>query len=199
MYFGNLEIGRQLATLVERTGHNNCGSIRASRASAWASMRSSFFRLSPIKRTLGGMRHNHFVPQLAQRPAHPGRVHPRLQCDPAARHCAEHFLHGFRSRVRFSSSSMSPTPSSRQDQLDRSPRSNPMISFCAGTFPRRDGSRPVIEDSRPPACCCRQASLIPGSEPLPFAISQGIFQINSDCFRPAPWTFPGTGNKITPS
>src|SRR5271169_1318524 len=34
------------------TGHSNCGSIRANRASVCASRRSSFFRLSPINRTL---------------------------------------------------------------------------------------------------------------------------------------------------
>lgn len=73
---------------------------------------------------------------------------------------------------------------------------------------QKDGPCPVIEDSRAPARFVAAASvpaiqcnpnLASGSEPLPFPISQGIFQINSDCFRLAPWTFPGTGNKMTPS
>ena len=32
------------------------------------------------------MGHNHFVSQVTQRPAHPRRMHPCLQSDPAARH-----------------------------------------------------------------------------------------------------------------
>jgi hypothetical protein len=44
-------------------------------------------------------RNKSFVPQLAQHPAHPRRMHPRLQGDPTARHSPEHLLHGLRSRA----------------------------------------------------------------------------------------------------
>jgi hypothetical protein len=39
--------------------------------------------------------------QLAQRSAHPRRMHPCFQRDPAARHAPEHFLHGLRSCAEF--------------------------------------------------------------------------------------------------
>ena len=45
------------------------------------------------------MCHDHFVPQPAQHSAHPRRMHPRLQCDPAARHASQHLLHSFRGRT----------------------------------------------------------------------------------------------------
>jgi hypothetical protein len=38
-------------------------------------------------------RHDDFVSQLRQDSAHPRRVHPRLQRNPAARHSAKHFPH----------------------------------------------------------------------------------------------------------
>jgi hypothetical protein len=46
------------------------------------------------------MCHDHFVPQPAQHSAHPRRMHPRLQRDPAARHASEHLLHSFRGRTQ---------------------------------------------------------------------------------------------------
>jgi hypothetical protein len=45
------------------------------------------------------LRHDHFVPQLAEQAAHPRRVHARFQRDPAARHSAKHFAQGLRSRA----------------------------------------------------------------------------------------------------
>src|SRR5581483_4265765 len=42
------------------------------------------------------VRHDHLMPHLAQHPAHPGGMRPRLQRDPAARHFAEHLAQGFR-------------------------------------------------------------------------------------------------------
>jgi hypothetical protein len=44
------------------TGHSNCGSIRANHARVRASRRSSFFRLSPISRTL--RRNSSFVARV---------------------------------------------------------------------------------------------------------------------------------------
>jgi hypothetical protein len=46
------------------------------------------------------MGHDHFVSQLAQQPAHPGRMHPRFQPDPTPRHFPKHFFHRFRSRAQ---------------------------------------------------------------------------------------------------
>src|ERR1700688_1372430 len=80
------------------------------------------------------MRHDHFVSQLAQQPAHPRRVHSGLQRDPTARHGSEHFLHRFGSRASFCSSSTSPASSSTQYQLERSPRSRPIVSFFPEIF-----------------------------------------------------------------
>jgi hypothetical protein len=42
------------------------------------------------------MGHDHFLPQFTQQPAHPRRMHPCFQRDPAARHPAEDFLHRLR-------------------------------------------------------------------------------------------------------
>jgi hypothetical protein len=76
------------------------------------------------------MRHNHFVPQLAQQPAYPRRVHPRLQGDRTARHSPEYFLHRLRSRAhllfqqlfpRFIQPAI-PTRSNR-------PKSKPIVDF----------------------------------------------------------------------
>ena len=46
------------------------------------------------------MGHYYFVSQLAQQPAHPRRMHPRFQRNPAPRHFPEHFFHRFRSRAQ---------------------------------------------------------------------------------------------------
>jgi hypothetical protein len=47
------------------------------------------------------MRHDHFVPQLAQDSAHPRRMRPGFQRDPTVRHFAEPLAHRFRSRAQF--------------------------------------------------------------------------------------------------
>ena len=44
------------------------------------------------------MGHDHFVPQLGQLPADPGRMRPGFQRDSTARNPAEHFLDSFRRR-----------------------------------------------------------------------------------------------------
>jgi hypothetical protein len=48
---------------------------------------------------LARMRDDHLVSQIAQQSADPGRMRPRLQCDSAARHAAEHFSQGVRIRA----------------------------------------------------------------------------------------------------
>ena len=73
------------------------GWIRRSIA-ACASRRSSFWRLSPISRTLARIRYDHFAPQLTQQAADPRRMHPDFQCDPTAWHRAEDFLQHFCTR-----------------------------------------------------------------------------------------------------
>ena len=64
----------------------------------------------------------------------PGRMRPDLQRSPTARHCAEDFPRAF-AVVRTSCSSwIWPASSSTQYQLLRSPRSNPIVSFCCEIF-----------------------------------------------------------------
>ena len=73
----------------------------ASRASVRASRRSSFRRLLVIQAHLLGVRHDHFVPQHGQLPAHPRRMRPRLHRDATPRHATEYLLHGFRCGRQF--------------------------------------------------------------------------------------------------
>ena len=68
------------------TGYSNCGSILANRASVCASSRSSFLAALPDQSHLARIRHDHFMPQLAEQATDPGRMRPDLQRDPAARH-----------------------------------------------------------------------------------------------------------------
>jgi hypothetical protein len=55
----------------------------------------------PDQTHVAHMGHDYFVPQLAQHPAPPRRMHSRLQGDPAPRHLPKHFFHRFRSRAQF--------------------------------------------------------------------------------------------------
>jgi hypothetical protein len=57
-----------------------------------------FFAALPDQPQLARIRHDHFVPQLAQQAADPGRMRPGLQRDPATRHPAEDFVQRFRTR-----------------------------------------------------------------------------------------------------
>ncbi len=116
------------------TGHSNCGSILASRARVRASSRSSFFRLSPIKRTLRA---------CATITSCPNSLNTRLtqgECIPVSRAIR---LRGMASNLSFMafgvvasfcSSSTSPASSSTQYQPDRSPRSKPIVSLCSEKF-----------------------------------------------------------------
>ena len=61
-------------------------------------------------------------------------MHPRLQRDPTARHPAEQSLIAFGVVLTRCSSSTQPASSNGQHQLERSPRSNPIVSFCSETF-----------------------------------------------------------------
>ena len=54
----------------------------------------------PDQAHVARMRHDHFMSQLAQHPAHPRRMHSRLQRDPAPWHSPEHFFHRLRSRAQ---------------------------------------------------------------------------------------------------
>src|ERR1035437_2158400 len=55
-----------------------------------------FFPTLPDQAHVARMRHDHFVPEFTQYPAHPWRVRPRLQRYSAAWHPAEYLLHGLR-------------------------------------------------------------------------------------------------------
>src|ERR1700693_6213492 len=116
------------------TGLSNCGSIRASRASVRASSRSSFFRLSPIKRTLRA---------CATITSCPRSLNNRLthgECIPVSSAIRQRGMAPETSRIAFGvvasfcSSSTSPASSSTQYQLDRSPRSRPIVSFFPEIF-----------------------------------------------------------------
>ena len=75
------------------------------------------------------MRHDHFVPQFAQHPAIQGECIP---VSSAIRQCGmlpNTSRIAFGVVLSFCSASTPPISSSRQYQLDRSPRSNPMVSF----------------------------------------------------------------------
>ena len=77
-----------------RTGPNKPGSILASRASVRASSRSSFSTTLPDQSHVPRMRHDHFMSQLGQLPAYPGRMRPGFQRDPAARNFIRQILVG---------------------------------------------------------------------------------------------------------
>jgi hypothetical protein len=84
---------------------------------------------------VAGMRHDHFVSQLAQKPAHPRRMDPALQSDAAVRHSTEHFAHHLLGCAQ---------PLFRQHPASfiqyavpaRSiPQVQPIVSFCSAEFP----------------------------------------------------------------
>ncbi len=58
-----------------------------------------FLSALPDQPHLARIRHDHFMPQLAEQATDPGRMRPDFQCDPAARHRAEDFLQCFRTRT----------------------------------------------------------------------------------------------------
>jgi hypothetical protein len=62
------------------------------------------------------------------------KMHPRFQRDPTARHGSEHFRMAFGVVLNFCSSNTAPDSSNTQYQLDRSPRSKPMVNFCSEIF-----------------------------------------------------------------
>ena len=116
------------------TGASNCGSIRANRAKVRASKRSSFRRLSPIKRTLRA---------CATITSCPNSLNNRLtqgECIPVSNAIRLLGISPNTSFIAFGvvpslcSSSTSPPSSNTQYQLDRSPRSKPMVSFCSRKF-----------------------------------------------------------------
>jgi hypothetical protein len=105
------------------TGASNCGSIRANRARVQASKRSSFRRLTPIKRTLRA---------CATITSCPNSLNTRLtqgECIPVSNAIRlrglfpNTSLFAFGLVPSFCSSSTSPVSSNTQYQLDRSPRS----------------------------------------------------------------------------
>jgi hypothetical protein len=94
-----------------------------------------FLRLFPDQPHLACLRHDHFVSQLTQQAAHPGRVHAGFQRDATVRYSAEHFLQAV--VLSRCSRRMVPVSSSTQYQLVRSPKSNPMVNFLLRDFPAR--------------------------------------------------------------
>src|SRR6478672_10863315 len=117
------------------TGYNNSGSIRASRASVCASSRSSFLRLSPINRTLRALATITSCPNSPNKRLIHGECVPissaiRLRGIPPKTSCNAFAV--VRTRC---SSWIWPVSSTTQYQLLRSPRSNPMVSFCCEIFP----------------------------------------------------------------
>ena len=58
-----------------------------------------FLAALPDQPHLARIRHDHFVPQLAEQATDPGRMRPDFQRDPAARHLAEDFAQRFRIRA----------------------------------------------------------------------------------------------------
>src|ERR1017187_7364453 len=115
-------------------GHSNCGSIRASRARVRASRRSSFFRLSPIKRTLRACATNTSCPNSLNNRLTQG------ECIPVSNAMRLRGIPPNTSFIAFGvvpsrcSSTTSPCSSNTQYQLERSPRSKPIVSFCSGKF-----------------------------------------------------------------
>src|SRR5579871_913740 len=112
----------------------NFGSMRASRASVCASSRSSFLRLSPISRTLRA---------LATITSCPNSLSKRLiqgECVPISSAIRLRGIAPKTSCKAFAvvwtrcSNWIWPASSTTQYQLLRSPRSNPMVSFCCEIF-----------------------------------------------------------------
>src|SRR5208282_1966388 len=73
-------------------------SIRASRASVCIQP-IVFLAALPDQPHLARIRHDHFMPQLAEQATDPGRMRPDFQCDPTARQPAEGFLQCFPTRA----------------------------------------------------------------------------------------------------
>src|SRR6202451_3035261 len=112
-----------------RIGPSSSGSTRASRARVRASRRSSFFRLSPIKRTLLACATitscpNSFINRLIHGECVPVSSATRL-CGIAPNTS----LSAFGVVLTLRSKTTSPRSSSTQYQLQRSPRSNPTVYF----------------------------------------------------------------------
>jgi len=117
------------------TGPSRSGSIRASRARVRASKRSSFRRLSPIKRTFRAWATITSCSNSLNRRLTHGECIPvsnaiRLRgIPPKTSFIAFSVVASFRSR------STSPAASRTQYQLDRSPRSRPTVNLCPSIFP----------------------------------------------------------------
>ncbi len=108
--------------------------MRANRASVLASSRSSFLRLSPIKRTLRA---------CATITSCPNSLSSRLthgECMPVSSAIRLRGMPPNASFIAFGvvltrcSNRTLPVSSSTQYQLERSPRSKPMVSFCSAQF-----------------------------------------------------------------
>ncbi|MGB7847158.1 MAG: hypothetical protein WBL63_16195 [Candidatus Acidiferrum sp.] len=59
-----------------------------------------FLAALPDQSHVTRMRHDGLVPQFAQPPADPRRMHPGFERNAAARHTAKHLAHRFRSRTQ---------------------------------------------------------------------------------------------------
>jgi hypothetical protein len=126
---GRCDASQDTAT-ADRSAPTAPGSAHPGGHPSFDSLRSVFFRLSPISRTLRA---------CATITSCPSSLNTRLthgECIPvsnAIRHCgvpsnASRIAFGV--VLTFSSTSTAPDSSSRQYQLDRSPRSNPIVSFA---------------------------------------------------------------------
>jgi hypothetical protein len=103
--------------------------MRANRASVRASSRSSFFRLSPIKRTLRACATITSCPSpLNNRLTH-GECIPVSNAIRLRGMAPNTSFMAFGVVLSFCSKITSPSASRTQYQLDRSPRSNPIVSF----------------------------------------------------------------------
>ena len=111
------------------TGDSNQGTIRASRASVCASSRSSFFRLSPIRRTLRAWATIASCPNSASSRLTQGECIPVSSATRLRGIPPNLSRRAFGVVLSFCSSTASPRSSSTQYQLERSPRSKPIVSF----------------------------------------------------------------------
>ena len=116
------------------TGASNCGSILANRARVRASNRSSFRRLSPIKRTLRAWATITSCPNSLNNRLTHGECIPVSSAIRLRGIFPNTSLIAFGVVPNFCSSSTSPASSNTQYQLDRSPRSKPMVSFRSEKF-----------------------------------------------------------------
>src|SRR5215472_3963005 len=110
-------------------GPSNSGSIRASRAKVRASSRSSFFRLSPIKRTLRACATITSCPNSFTNRLIHGECVPVSSATLLCGIAPNTSLTAFFVVLNFCSTTTSPPSSNTQYQLQRSPRSNPTVNF----------------------------------------------------------------------